>query len=81
MGRGNRFEGILAALLLVGLTTAAVVASAGAQGDAVAFSIRSAVSVIDAKTNRVVVRAVKVGPFPSAIAFTPDGSRVYVVKN
>lgn len=39
------------------------------------------VSVIDTTTGRPVVKAIKVGPFPLGLAVTPDGSRVYVVKN
>jgi YVTN family beta-propeller protein len=37
------------------------------------------VSVIDARTNRV-VRAIPTGRFPSAVAVTPDGTSVYVTN-
>ena len=37
------------------------------------------VSVIDARTNRV-IRAIPTGRFPSGLAVTPDGASVYVTK-
>jgi YVTN family beta-propeller protein len=80
VSRRSRLEWILAALLLVGLT-AAVVAEAGTRKGAVASQIRSAVSVIDTATNSLVVKAIEIGRYPEQIAITPDGSRVYVVKN
>jgi YVTN family beta-propeller protein len=60
---------------------AVVVAEAGAQKGAVVSQVRSAVSVIDTATNRLTTRAIKVGPYPSAIALSPDGSRAYVVNS
>jgi len=37
------------------------------------------VSVIDTATNNVVT-SVSIGPFPSGIAVTPDGTKVYVTN-
>ena len=39
------------------------------------------VSVIDTATHMPVTKPIKVGPFPLGLAISPDGSRVYVVKN
>lgn len=38
-------------------------------------------SVIDAKTNKLVGKPIEVGPFPLAIAVGPDGRRAYIVHN
>jgi len=38
-------------------------------------------SVIDTKTDKMVGKAIEVGPFPVAIAVGPDGRRAYIVHN
>jgi len=58
-----------------------LIADAGARKGAAATQMRSVVSVIDTATNKLAVRGIKIGPFPLALAITPDGKRVYVVKN
>jgi YVTN family beta-propeller protein len=39
------------------------------------------VSAIDMATNKPATEAIKVGLLPLAFAITPDGRRVYIVKN
>ena len=80
MSRRSRLEWIFVAFLLAGLTTTILIADAGARKGA-ATQMRSVVSVIDTATNKPATKAIKVGRAPTAIAITPDGRRVYVVKN
>ena len=42
---------------------------------------RRSVSVIDTATNTLASKVVGIGPFPLAIAISPDGSRTYIVHN
>jgi DNA-binding beta-propeller fold protein YncE len=37
--------------------------------------------VINTKTNRLACKEIEVGPFPLAVAVSPDGSRAYIVHN
>jgi DNA-binding beta-propeller fold protein YncE len=74
VSRRSRLRWIFAGLLLAGLAMAVIVAEAGAQKGSVVSQIRSAVSVIDTATNRLATKAIKVGPFPSAIALSPTAA-------
>jgi DNA-binding beta-propeller fold protein YncE len=38
-------------------------------------------SVINTKFNKPVSKPIEVGPFPVAIALSPDGRRAYIVHN
>ena len=52
-------------------------ATAQAQTRAYVTNASNTVSVIDTATNTVVA-TIPVGPFPEAVAITPDGTRAYV---
>src|SRR3954454_22376188 len=66
-------------LMLGGLALSAFAAQASVQDGLVAP--RRTVSVIETATNEVAARAIRVGPYPSSIAISPDGSRAYVVTS
>src|SRR5574341_1501040 len=62
------------------LSIAIAVTSDGAKKAYVANFSRNTVSVIDISTNSVIPPDIAVGPGPSFIAITPDGTRAYVTN-
>jgi DNA-binding beta-propeller fold protein YncE len=57
----------------------AFVAEARVQGSLVAP--RRTVSVVDTATDQAAAKPIKVGPYASSIAISPDGQRAYVVTS
>src|SRR5436190_762053 len=66
-------------LLLAGSLMSAFVAEARVQDGLVAP--RRTVSVVDTATDREAAKPIKVGPYASSIAISPDGQRAYVVTS